>query len=293
MAEHLNVHPRAIDAGEPLLPAAAGRRSSRCSHYTAPDQHAAMPRNSDIGGHHVALYVDDLDAAVAELRGRGVTVFGEPTASKARPRASAGSTSSPRGECSSSWCRYPNGKAWDIAHAAEKAWDRDVTADGDRHAGGEPPRRGLPARRDPARRDRPGRADPAGGDRRSAWARAGCRCARRCGCWRPRGWPSTRPTRAPGCRGWAGTRSTSMYRMREQLEPLALAESLPQLDDAERRPAGRDPGRIESDDGPDRVPRRSTASSTCGTLRRMRDRAAERDGRAGCGTPPSTTGARS
>ena len=51
-------------------------------HYTAPDQRTEPPRNSDIGGHHVALYVDDLDAAVAHLRGHGVTVLGEPTASR-------------------------------------------------------------------------------------------------------------------------------------------------------------------------------------------------------------------
>ena len=40
------------------------------------------PRNSDVGGHHVALYVDDLDAAVAYLREQGVRVLGEPTASR-------------------------------------------------------------------------------------------------------------------------------------------------------------------------------------------------------------------
>ena len=34
------------------------------------------PRNSDVGGHHVALYVDDLDAAVAYLREQGVRVLG-------------------------------------------------------------------------------------------------------------------------------------------------------------------------------------------------------------------------
>lgn len=49
--------------------------------YTASEQAQVPPRNSDIGGHHVALYVDDLDAAVASLRARGLTVLGEPTAS--------------------------------------------------------------------------------------------------------------------------------------------------------------------------------------------------------------------
>ena len=49
--------------------------------YTSPDQRREQPRNSDVGGHHVALYVDDLDAAVAYLREQGVQVLGEPTAS--------------------------------------------------------------------------------------------------------------------------------------------------------------------------------------------------------------------
>lgn len=50
--------------------------------YDAADQTTAPPRNSDVGGHHVALYVDDLDAAVAYLRARGVDVMGDPTQSR-------------------------------------------------------------------------------------------------------------------------------------------------------------------------------------------------------------------
>jgi catechol 2,3-dioxygenase-like lactoylglutathione lyase family enzyme len=30
--------------------------------YEAPDQRTALPRNSDAGGHHLAFYVDDIDA---------------------------------------------------------------------------------------------------------------------------------------------------------------------------------------------------------------------------------------
>ena len=81
MREHLNVHPRAV------IPE---NRFFRCGdqaifevfRYAAPDQATTVPRNSDIGGHHVALYVDDLDLAVQHLRGHGVTVLGEPTASR-------------------------------------------------------------------------------------------------------------------------------------------------------------------------------------------------------------------
>jgi catechol 2,3-dioxygenase-like lactoylglutathione lyase family enzyme len=40
--------------------------------YTAPDQKDATPKNSDIGGYHIAFYVDDVAAAKAYLEGKGV-----------------------------------------------------------------------------------------------------------------------------------------------------------------------------------------------------------------------------
>jgi glyoxylase I family protein len=49
--------------------------------YAAPEQAHVPPRNSDVGGHHVALYVDDLDAAVEHLRAHDVDVMAEPTTS--------------------------------------------------------------------------------------------------------------------------------------------------------------------------------------------------------------------
>lgn len=81
MTRHLNVHPRAE---------VVENRFFRCGEqavfevfsYTSPDQRDAIPRNSDIGGHHVALYVDDLDAAIAHLQQHGVQVLDGPTASK-------------------------------------------------------------------------------------------------------------------------------------------------------------------------------------------------------------------
>jgi len=36
--------------------------------YSAPDQSGTPPRNSDIGGSHIAVYVDDIHAAVEYLR---------------------------------------------------------------------------------------------------------------------------------------------------------------------------------------------------------------------------------
>lgn len=49
--------------------------------YDAADGQAGPPRNSDIGGHHLALYVDDMDAAVAHLRAHDVDIMGVPVAS--------------------------------------------------------------------------------------------------------------------------------------------------------------------------------------------------------------------
>jgi catechol 2,3-dioxygenase-like lactoylglutathione lyase family enzyme len=46
--------------------------------YSAPDQRQDSPKNSDIGGHHIAFYVDDIDAAVAYLKERGVRVLAGP-----------------------------------------------------------------------------------------------------------------------------------------------------------------------------------------------------------------------
>ena len=80
MTTHLAVHPRAEmnnrfyrHMGETLL---------EVFEYSAPDQRTEPPRNSDVGGHHVALYVDDLDAAVEHLCAAGVEVFAGPTASQ-------------------------------------------------------------------------------------------------------------------------------------------------------------------------------------------------------------------
>ncbi|MCW2760702.1 MAG: Glyoxalase/bleomycin resistance protein/dioxygenase [Marmoricola sp.] len=81
MAEHLAVHPRSV---------MRENRWFRCGDqavfevfdYIAPGQQLTPPRNSDVGGHHVALYVDDLDAAVEHLEGLGVRVLGGTTASK-------------------------------------------------------------------------------------------------------------------------------------------------------------------------------------------------------------------
>ena len=53
--------------------------------YSAPDQNPVQPKNSDIGGHHLAFYVDDFDAALDFLKSKGVEIMGEPTVRTSGP----------------------------------------------------------------------------------------------------------------------------------------------------------------------------------------------------------------
>jgi len=81
MVEHLAVDARAVMERLHFF-RCGGQAIFEVFQYSAPDQDTDQPRNSDIGGHHVALYVEDLDAALAFLHEQGLTVLGEPTASK-------------------------------------------------------------------------------------------------------------------------------------------------------------------------------------------------------------------
>jgi catechol 2,3-dioxygenase-like lactoylglutathione lyase family enzyme len=81
MKDHLNVDPRTVMRQLRFF-RCGGQAVFEVFEYDASEQRAEVPRNSDIGGHHVALYVDDLDPAIDYLRARGVTVLGDPTASR-------------------------------------------------------------------------------------------------------------------------------------------------------------------------------------------------------------------
>jgi len=89
--------------------------------YDAAEGQNPPPRNSDIGGYHLALYVDDMDAAVAHLRAHDVEIMGDPVVSAG---ASAGQTwlyfRSPWG-LQLELVSYPRGKAYE-ADAAVKLW---------------------------------------------------------------------------------------------------------------------------------------------------------------------------
>jgi catechol 2,3-dioxygenase-like lactoylglutathione lyase family enzyme len=97
--------------------------------YTAPDQRTSPPRNSDIGGHHLALYVDDFDKALEYLRASGVEVMGEPTVRTSGP--SAGQTwvyfRAPWG-LQLELVSYPRGKGYE-RDTDRRLWDPRNPAD--------------------------------------------------------------------------------------------------------------------------------------------------------------------
>ncbi|WP_327282197.1 MULTISPECIES: VOC family protein [unclassified Streptomyces] len=77
MSVHLDVDPRAT--AEIAMLRLGPTSNIELFEYTAPTQNTVPPRNNDVGGHHLAFYVDDVDAAVAYLSGRpGVRVLGTP-----------------------------------------------------------------------------------------------------------------------------------------------------------------------------------------------------------------------
>ncbi len=81
MRQHLGVDPRSVMRELRFYRCAFGP-NFEIFQWEAADGQRSQPRNSDIGGHHVAFYVDDLDAAVTYLRERGVEVLGDPTSSR-------------------------------------------------------------------------------------------------------------------------------------------------------------------------------------------------------------------
>jgi len=112
MSEHLGVHPRAT-VPENRFFRCGGQAIFEVFRYTCPGQRTAVPKNSDVGGHHIALYVDDLDAAVNYLKGQGVTVLGEPTASKGHNLGQRWVYFLAPWGLQFELVSYPNGKAFD------------------------------------------------------------------------------------------------------------------------------------------------------------------------------------
>ena len=118
MTEHLNVHPRA-EIRENRFFRCGNQAVFEVFDYGAPDQATSPPRNSDVGGHHVALYVDDLDAAVEYLQGHGVTVLAGPTRSKGPAEGNRWIYFLAPWGMQFELVSYPGGKAFDRARSSE------------------------------------------------------------------------------------------------------------------------------------------------------------------------------
>ncbi len=53
--------------------------------YEGEGRQTTQPRNCDVGGHHLAFYVDDFDVALAYLKEQGLEVLGVPTVRQTGP----------------------------------------------------------------------------------------------------------------------------------------------------------------------------------------------------------------
>lgn len=120
MAQQLGVHPRTVMRRLNFYRCGFGS-NFEVFEYDPADEQAAYPRNSDIGGHHIAFYVDDFDVALAHLRAEGLEIMGEPVLST---HASAGQRwvyfRSPWGmQCE--LVSFPGGKAYE-AGASTLLW---------------------------------------------------------------------------------------------------------------------------------------------------------------------------
>lgn len=121
MEKTLNVHPRAVMKKLQFLRCGNGS-NFEIFEYSSPDQNTVQPRNSDVGGHHLAFYVDDMDAAVDYLRGHDVRILGNPVVRTEGP--SAGQTwvyfLTPWG-MQLELVSFPKGKAYE-AGLARRLW---------------------------------------------------------------------------------------------------------------------------------------------------------------------------
>ncbi|WP_194437023.1 VOC family protein [Vibrio fluminensis] len=112
MADHLNVNPRSVINKIAVLNA-KGINLEIFEYADTVERQTVTPNNADIGGHHLAFYVEDIDVAVAYLTQHNIQVLGEPTVMTDGP--SAGESwvyfMAPWG-MQLELVSYPNGKAY-------------------------------------------------------------------------------------------------------------------------------------------------------------------------------------
>lgn len=86
MKDLVDVDPRAVVQHIVMMRCGQGS-NIELFQYTAPDQKTTQPRNSDYGGHHIAFYVQDIQAAVAKARALGLRTMMGPFELKEGPAA--------------------------------------------------------------------------------------------------------------------------------------------------------------------------------------------------------------
>ncbi|MBZ9725332.1 glyoxalase [Mesorhizobium sp. B2-7-3] len=86
MQDVLGVDPKAVIEQITMVRCGTGSNIELFK-YTAPDQKDVTPKNSDIGGFHIAFYVDDVAAAKAYLDANGVKTRLGPLPVKEGPAA--------------------------------------------------------------------------------------------------------------------------------------------------------------------------------------------------------------
>jgi len=125
--KHLNV-PKGSAIKEIRFYRCGAGSSFEVFEYSGSNRTLTQPRNSDVGGHHLALYVDDIEAAVQNLRENNVEILG-------------GTTSSTGPSEGQSWVyflspwgmqfelvSYPGGKRYE-ANASTLLWDPRESAE--------------------------------------------------------------------------------------------------------------------------------------------------------------------
>jgi catechol 2,3-dioxygenase-like lactoylglutathione lyase family enzyme len=86
MQDVVNVNPRAVIDQISMVRCGYGS-NIELFQYESPDQAKTLPKNSDIGGHHIALYVDDIDKAAEYLKSKNVQTMQGPIPIKEGPAA--------------------------------------------------------------------------------------------------------------------------------------------------------------------------------------------------------------
>jgi catechol 2,3-dioxygenase-like lactoylglutathione lyase family enzyme len=77
MEDTLNVNPRAVIKQITMVRCGNGS-NIELFEYSSPDQKIVQPKNSDIGGYHIAFYVDDIKKAAAYLQAKGIRTLAGP-----------------------------------------------------------------------------------------------------------------------------------------------------------------------------------------------------------------------